>query len=78
MIPKGISQTSFPNPKYILSERKKQSQGTISVVYSRTMNLLFLLKFHNTIEKYVVPPLLTAEWLRLVILFWKYLVDISW
>jgi hypothetical protein len=50
MVPKEISQTSIPNPKYTVDFRKgiKTSSGHI-----RYYEFPVLLKFHNSIWKYV-------------------------
>jgi hypothetical protein len=86
MIPKGISRTSFPNPQIYILEKE--------ITNSRDSNLEYpvLLKFPNSIWKYVVPfadsrmalpssALLYRIYFiiqqAIIILFWKYLVDIT-
>jgi hypothetical protein len=56
MIPKGISQTTIPNPKYIRTLKKKITNSRlVFVVLIWKYESPVLLKFHNSSWKYGVP-----------------------
>jgi hypothetical protein len=55
MIPKGISQTSIPNPKYILWKRKQPIEGTFFVVIIlKKESPVQYYEFNNFVWKYIL------------------------
>jgi hypothetical protein len=52
---KGISQTSMPNPKYILQKKELTNSIHLCVLLIWKYESFVLLKLHNTVWKYVFP-----------------------